>query len=300
MAKLELTLDQARKQSSIFLYIFASDEYLSYIEKKYATVIKGKRANQRKLLTLSAQAYIDSDATYGGKEYKQYVDAVRAGFVETYGMEPEDALVKLALGESVAGKNWAEGVYGTEGIGKSASFYGTNVTVDPSTGHIFKDGKDYTDESKTFYDEVKKKVIPYQLYATIGETTYMSQYNKTYKKYYAQSYSTAEGSFKASSGAVLNASSAATVFENIQLGALDFLSWIQQLLAFFGINLDFGSSSSNSSSSTTKETINEKNTLPNQQADGYVQNAGFDYLTAALLAAVAAGTLFVGRKKNRK
>lgn len=298
MVKLELTLDQARKQSSIFIYIFASDKYLSYISKTYATVIKGKRANQRKLLTLSAQAYIDKDATYGGKEYKQYVDAVRAGFVETYGIEPEDALVKLALGEEVAGKNWAEGVYGTEGIGKSATFYGTNVTVDPSTGHIFKEGKDYTDPTKTVYKEIKKQAVPYQLFATIGETTYMSQYNKTYKKYYAQSYSTADGSFKASSGAVLGASNAATVFENIQLGALDFLGWIQQLLAFFGINLNFGSSSS--SSSTSNETINETNTLPNQQADGYVQNAGSDYLTAALLAAVAAGTLFVGRKKNRK
>ena len=296
MAKLELTLDQARKQSAIFLYIFASDKYLSYIDKKYATVIKGKRANQRKLLTLSAQAYINSDAQYGGKEYNEYVEAVRQGFIETYGMEPTDALIKLALGETVAGKNWAEGVYGTSGIGKAATFYGTNVSVDPSNGHIFKDGKDYTDESKTVYKEIKKQAVPYQLFATIGETTYMSQYNKTYKKYYAQSYSTAEGSFKASSGAVLGASNAATVFENVQLGALDFLSWIQQLLAFFGINLNFGSSSS----STTTETINETNTLPNQQADGYVQTAGMDYLTGALLAAVAAGTLFVGIKGKKK
>lgn len=297
MAKLELTLDEARKQSSIFIYIFASDKYLSYIEKKYATVIKGKRANQRKLLTLSAQAYLNSDAMYGGKEYKQYVDAVRSGFVETYGMEPEDALVKLALGEEVAGKNWAEGVYGTKGIGKSATFYGTNVTVDPSTGHIFQDGKDYTDESKTVYKEIKKQAIPYQLFANIGETTYMSQYNKTYKKYYAQSYSNANGSFNASNGKVQSSTDAGTLWENVQLKTWDFLSFVKEIFAFFGINLDFGSSGGGN-----KETINTENTLANQQADGYVQTAGMDYLTGALLAAVAAGTLFVGikGKKNRK
>ena len=296
MAKLELTLDQARKNSATFLYIFASDKYLSYIEKKYATVIKGKRANQRKLLTLSAQAYINSDATYGGKEYKQYVDAVRAGFVETYGMEPEDALVKLALGEEVAGKNWAEGVYGTEGIGKSATFYGTNVTVDPSNGHIFKDGTDYTDTTKTVYKEIKKQAIPYQLFATIGETTYMSQYNKTYKKYYAQSYSNANGSFNASNGKAQGSTDAATLWENVQLKTWDFLSFVKEILAFFGFSVDFGSSGGGN-----KETINTENTLANQQADGYVQPAGIsDGVAAALLVAVAAGTLFVGRKKNRK
>lgn len=298
MAKLELTLDEARKNCSSFLYIFASDKYLSYINSKYATVIKGKRANQRKLLTLSAQAYISKDAVYGGSEYKQYVEAVQKGFVETYGMEPTDALIKLALGETVAGKNWAEGVYGTSGIGKAATFYGTNVSVDPSTGHIFKDGTDYTDESKTVYKEIKKQAVPYQLFANIGEVTYMSQYNKTYKKYYAQSYSNAEGSFNASNGKVQSSTDAGTLFENVQLKTWDFLNFLKEILAFFGISVDFGSSSS---SNTNTETISANNTLPNQQADGYVQNAGIgDGVAAALLIAVAAGTLFVGRKKNRK
>lgn len=299
MAKLEFTLDEARKNSSSFLYIFASDKYLSYIDKKYATVIKGKRANQRKLLTLSAQAYMNSDATYGGSEYNQYVESIRKGFVETYGLEPENALVKLALGETVAGKNWAEGVYGTSGIGKVATFYGTNISVDPATGHIFKNGKDYTDESKTVYKEIKKQAVPYQLFAIIDEVTYMSQYNKTYKKYYAQSYSNANGSFKASNGAAQGSSDAATMFENVQLKTWDFLNFVKEILAFFGINVNFGGSSS----STTTETINAENTLPNQQADGYVQSAGIgDGVAAALLIAAAAGTLVMGglKKKSSK
>ena len=280
MAK-ELTLDQARKNSASFLYIFATDEYLKYIPAKYAKVIRGKRANQQKLLMLSAEEYLGS-----ANNYSTYKNAVLEGFKETYGMTPTEALVKLALGENVAGKNWSEGVYGI-GVINPTTFYGTNITVDKSNGHISKDGKDYTDESKTVYKEFGGKIgtIPFQLFATIDDVTYMSEYNKTYKKYYAKSYSNASGSFSAKNGSAIEATDAGSIFENVQLGTWDFLDFLKQILAFFGINVNSGSSST--------EQISASNTLPNQTTDGYAQDQPIE--ASAILAAVAAGALIIGK-----
>ena len=288
----ELTLDQARKHADCFIYIFASDAYLKEISKKYAAVIRTKRANQRKLLTLSAQEFLNSNAQYGDKYYNQYVTAVYDGFVEIYNMKPLEALVKLALGEEVTGKNWSEGVYGVGAV-HAATFYGTNITVNATNGHITKDGVDYTDESKTVYKEIKGTAVPYQLFAVINDVTYMSQYNKTYKKYYAQTYSSNSGTYSAKNGTTVSATDSASLFSNVQLGAWDFLEWIKSLLSFFGIN--FGSS--------TTETITESNTLPNQQADGYVQESGLSEAAAIALLAVAGGTLLAGgffKKKSNK
>ena len=287
MAQMELTLDQARQNSASFLYIFASDTYLGYLEKKYATIIKGKRANQIKLLSLSAEKYLGSL-----DRYQEYKDAVREGFMETYGMEPADALVKLALGETVAGKNYEEGVYG---IGSLPDTYAghTDVTVDPTSGHIFKDGKDYTDESLTICDKVKGQVIPTQLFANIDEVTYASKYNKTRKKYYAHSYSNANGKYSATTGKEIVSTDAGSVFENIQLGFWDFLSWVKSVLAFFGINI---------ATDGGKDTINTNNTLPNQKKDGYVTESGIGEAGAIALMLLAGGTLLAsgGLKKLGK
>lgn len=283
MAK-ELTLDQARQNSASFLYVFASDNYLKYIPAKYAKIIRGKRNNQIKLLKLSADEYL-KDIT----RWQEYVTAVQEGFIATYGISPTDALVKLALGETVAGKNWSEGVYGV-GVVNPTSFSGTNITVNTENGHITKDGVDYTDETKTVYKEFGGKIgtIPFQLFATIDDVTYMSEYKRANKKYYAKSYSNASGSYSAKNGSAISTADAGSVFENIQLGTWDFLDFLKQLLAFFGIN--YGSSSE------TKEVelINDANTLPNQQTDGYVQT-DTQLNASAIMAAVAAGALIIGK-----
>lgn len=300
MAVKTLTLDEARKNSAMFLYIFADNTYLSYIPKKYANIISNKRANQRKLLVLSAQAYINQDAVYGGAEYMQYVNAVKDGFQATYGMSPQDALVKLALGENVAGKNWSEGVYGVGAV-DSATFYGTTITVNPETGHIYNEGVDCTDTTLNINKDFGGKIgtIPFQLFATIGDVTYMSEYKRGKKQYFAKSYSNASGKYSAADGKAIESVDAATVFENIQLGTWDFLEFLQQILNFLGININLGggnsSSSSSSSSSSQKEQINEENTLPNQQKDGYSQDEPNTLNASAIMAAVAAGALIIGK-----
>lgn len=293
MAK-TLSTAEARKNSASFLYIFADDTYLSYIQPKYRKIISAKRANQRKVLVLSAQAYINKNAVYGGQEYAQYVKAVKEGFQETYGMLPQDALVKLAKGENVAGKNWKAGVYGVGAV-LSPQFYGTNITVESETGRIYKDGSDCTDTTLTVYKDLGGKIgtIAFQLFAVIDGKTYMSEYDRGKKQYYAKSYSTDAGKFNAADGSAFESVDAATVFENVQLGLGDFLSFLKQILATLGININFGSTSS---SNTTTEQLSDENTLPNQKNDGYVQTDTPETLNAgSIMALVAAGALILGK-----
>lgn len=302
MANLTVSLEEVRKQPANFLYIFTNFKvngkaFLSYIDAKHRAIIQKKRDNQVKLLTLSAQSYSgNKDAMPYGAEWMEYYNAVGIGFKEIYGISPEKALVKLAKGETVAGKNWSQGMYGVQGIGKTNTFYGTNITVDPKTGHIFKDGTDITELRDTVSATVGKKVIDFEFFATDGDATYMSEYNTTYKKYYAKSYSNANGTFSADSGETQSKMDAATIWENIQLGSWDFLEWIKKLLEMLGLDKLFGNE-------TETETINANNTLPNQRTDGYVQDDPSPDITTAAgitLAAVAAGTLLMGGIKRKK
>ena len=285
-----LTVEEAKKNPSMFMYVFATDEYLAAIDSKYASVIRGKRANQEKLLKISADEYLND-----WQKWTEYKTAIKAGFEEIYKITPLEALVKLAMGEEVAGKNWAEGVFGVGAL-HPATFYGTSVTVDKTTGHISKDGVDYTDETLTVYKEIGKKATPFQLFATIDGVKYMSEYYKTGKYYYAKSYSSESGTFNARNGSEVKQTDAGSVWENIQLGAWDFLEWLKSLLSYFGITI--------TSSSNSTQTLNEGNTLPNQKADGYVQESGMSEAAAIALLAVAGGTLLAGgffkKKANNK
>ena len=55
---MELTITQAQKNAANFMYIWADEKnFLQKINRKYANIIRGKKANQIKLLKLSAQKY---------------------------------------------------------------------------------------------------------------------------------------------------------------------------------------------------------------------------------------------------
>ena len=291
---LELTLQQAREQSANFLYIFATNKYLSYIKSKYAKVIKVKRANEIKLLTISAEKYLGSI-----ERYEDYKNAVKEGFIETYGIDPGDALVKLALGETVAGKNWEKGVYGIGAIHpttfKGVTVNGQEVTVDKKTGHIFVGSTDITDtQDGLIYGKVgKQDGVLYQVCSKVVDgKSFMAQYYSVGKTYYAKSYSTEAGLFSANTGATISNTEAGTVWENIKLGTVDFMEWLKTLLSYLGINI----------STDTTETINAENTLPNQTADGYVTEAGWGEMGTILLATAAGGLLLAGGlgKKGKK
>ena len=274
---MELTIQQACVCPQDFMYIWADEKkFLQYIDKTHAAVIRSKKANQNKLLTLSAQKY--------GHTQKEYTDAIRAAFVEQFKMTPAEALVILAQGGQVAGKNWDEGVYGIGALNVSTFTGHAEISVRPEDGHILNNGVDATDTTKTVYATIKKQAVPYQLFATINGVTYMSQYNKTLKKYYAQTYSTAEGQFSARTGNSVNASDNADIWGAILSSFEKFITW---LISLFG--------------GSTTTMLSAENTLPNQTADGFVQEAGMsDAVKIALVLAAGGALLTGGLKKSKK
>ena len=301
MAQVKLTLEEARKNPSAFMYIFTDFEvsgksYLSWIPTKYAKIIRGKRGYQQKLLINSAKAYLGN-----ANGYKQYVEQIREGFKDIYGMEPEQALVKLACGETVAGKNFEEGVFGVGDVGalypttfKNVTINDQPVTVDPQTGHIFAGDKDITDESLTVYKDYKDGTKAFQLFSDDSSVfKFMSQYYKAGKKYYAKSWTDADGARISANGTTLSSADAGSVWENIQLGMSDFIGWLKTLLALLGVNINLGTDD--------VEQISASNTLPSQTADGYATEAGWgESLGTALLIAAAAGTILVGGLGKKK
>lgn len=295
----ELTIKQACEHPASFLYVWADNRFLNEINPQYARIIRVKKANQMKVLMLSADKYFNGDWS----KVSEYYSAIKKAFEDMYGMSPYNALIVLARGGEVAGKNWAEGVYGIGALPTSVfagvtANGGANVSVDKTTGHIFYGGKDITDESRTVYNNIRGKVIPYQLFGTDDfGYTYMSQYNKTLKKYYAQIWTDDSGqSHSASTGKVTTASDGASIWGNITID----WTWIQNvlnwLLSLFGIS----PIPALGGETVTKETLTTENTLPNQQADGFVQKAGMSEAAAIALLLVAGGTLMAGGIKTKK
>lgn len=277
---IELSIQSATKSPSNFMYIWADEnKFLSKIDPTYAAIIRTKRANENKLIELSARKYnTTADA---------YKDAIREAFVNRYGMTPAAALVKLANGEEVAGKNWKEGVFGIGSVRKD--FKDTDISVNPKNGYMMKNGS-YLPVYDTVYDAKKgDKNGVYQLFYFDEESgrTYMSQYNKTLKKFYAQSYSTKDGQKYTAAGAAQSEDEDGTVWEGVVLSLGKFLEW---LLSLF--------------SGSEVKTLNAENTLPSQTADGFVQTSGFGEAGGILLALVAGGALLAGGigggKKGKK
>ena len=277
----ELTIAQAKKHPASFMYVFASDKFLSLLNKKYANIIRAKRANQNKVLALSAQKYNTTK--------EAYTEAIREAFISIYACTPAEALVTLAKGGEVAGKNWKEGVYGIGAVGQTTFYGNSDLTVDTSNGHIYKNGNDVTDNDKTIYKDINGAATPYQLfYEDTTGALYMSQYNKSMKKYYAQSYSDPQLGITcdAKSGKETSASDSATVWENVLFGLETFINW---LLSLFGLN-----------TTDATATLTAENTLPDQTADGFVVEAGVGEAGAILLALAAGGALLATGGKKKK
>lgn len=270
----ELTIQEACTQPQNFMYVWADENaFLKYLKPEWASKIRTKKANQMKLLKLSAEKHLGSE-----DKVSQYYDAIRQAFIDAWRMTPAEALVILAQGGSVAGKNWEEGVFG---IGATLTFAGTNISVRPNDGYFEQDGKILPgNEDLNVYATVGGKTVVYQrFYEDPNGTTYMSQLNKTTKKYYAASFSNASGNFSAKSGNSINISDSADIWGAIIASIEKFVQWIISL---------FGSG---------KETLNANNTLPNQVNDGFAQAGGGGLLESGsglLLVLAAAGMLLSG------
>ena len=274
----ELTIAQAKKQPANFMYVWADEQqFLAKLDSKTASIIRAKKANQNKVLYLSAEKYNSS--------YGEYTSAIRTAFINAYGMTPAKALVTLANGGEVAGKNWKEGVYGIGATPRNNFYQDSTVIVDETTGQIYHNGQNVTSTSGVVYGKVNGNTIATNYSATIDGKTYTSQYNKYKKKYYAGSYSTADGTTQDANGQEINASDSSSIWEAVILSINEFLQWLISLF---------------SGNSKSVETINSSNTLPSQ-SDGFVtETSSISNASGVLVAALAVGALLFGTKGKKK
>ena len=117
---LNLTKEQILQNPANFLYLFADEQlFLQRIDAKSASIIRAKKINQQQVLVNAVTS----------ANYNSAIDEVRTAFTNIYGMSPEKALVTLANGGEVAGKNWAEGIYGVGAVKRQDFVQNTSVKV---------------------------------------------------------------------------------------------------------------------------------------------------------------------------
>lgn len=273
----EIPLSEAKLHPACFLYVFADNEFLSAVDTKHRDIISSKGYNQLWLMKLSA----DKE----GISLEDYKTAVKDAFNNVYGMHPYKALLKLAAGETVAGKNWNEGIYGIGSLLQNyADDKGVTVTKD---GHFKKNGKLIPDDqTKVEYAGQDGTGIVYKRYYTdlATNTTYALRYHKASKRYYADSYSLSDGNMYSPAGIHLEGADGSTMWGNVILNTLNaILNWF---LSLFGVTQE-------------KETLTTDNTLPSQVEDGF---AGVEPLISGstmLMLMAAGGMLLYGGTKKK-
>lgn len=256
-----ITLQDALKCPTDFLYIFATDSFLSKLDSKSAAIIRKKRRNQQQLLIsiTTRDGYNDG--------VKQIGDAIK----EAFGYSAASILIKLADGEQVAGKNWQKGIYGI-GATYREGFSGSTVTVDRTTGKIYNNGVEVAGQTAIYGKSKGKEYTTYN--AVVDGVSYNSMYVDG--NYYAGDYTNAEGtSFNAAGNKI-----GLEAFSDIWNTVVSFVPYITQIITFLrGLFPDlFGSS--------TGTVITPSNTLPSQ-SDGFITN-GTDWKSIGIFAGIAA------------
>ena len=275
----EIPLSEAKLHPACFLYVYADSTFLNEIkDTKHKDIITYKGFNEKKLM--------DKSAKKEGISFDAYKEAVREAFTNMYGCDPLVGLYKLASGETLAGKNWNEGIYG---IGSLLTTYndGKGITV-TKDGHFKKNGTLIPDDQTTVeYANSNGTGIIYKRYYIDQETntTYALRYHKAGKRYYADSYSLSDGNVYSPAGIHLTGADGSSMWGNIILNWINaFVNW---LLGLFGIT-------------TEKEQLTTENTLPAQVEDGF---AGVEPLISGstmLMLMAAGGMLLYGSTQKKK
>lgn len=151
------TLSSLKKCPTDFLYLWATDSFISQLGSK-GNVIKKKRYYQYQTLwKVMAENSSFSSTAEGQKIYNQWLDELGKATEDIYGITPVEILQQLALGKTVAGKNFEQGVYGIGASENKAS--GTfaitdDVLVNPQTGRISKkNGKDLKKQTPIYAED---------------------------------------------------------------------------------------------------------------------------------------------------
>ena len=279
MAKLPFS--ELLKTPSDYLYIFAANEYLARLSARRRTVIAAKKVIQVKFVNTVA---VDNNLTY-----QQAAAKISDAIVDIYGLTPGEILIKLALGENVAGKNWSAGVYGV-GATKSNTFVqNSSISVDGLTGKILQDGKEVPNQTPV-YDTYKGETYITGYSATVNDVAYSSLIDKSaYKKgnsiYYSNTVGTTNG-IQYANGTAFDTSEGSSIWDNILAEIPFFGKLIQWIISLFKIDV-----------------INPVDAAPAQME--YLDTEP-DYASIGILAAAAIAVLFFstdtngGKKKSRK
>lgn len=269
------------KTPSDYLYIFADDDYLKRLSARRRAVIASKKVIQVK--------FVNTVAVDNGLSLPQAAAKISDAIVDTYGLTPGKILIKLALGENVAGKNWSAGVYGV-GATKSNTFVqNSSISVDGLTGKILNGGVEVPNQTPV-YDTYKGKTYITGYSATVNDVAYSSLIDKAaYKKgntiYYSNTVGTTSG-IQYANGTTFNTADGSSIWDNILAAFPLFGKFIQWIISLFKIDV-----------------INPVDAAPAQME--YLDTEP-DYASIGILAAAAIAVLFFstdmdgGKKKSKK
>lgn len=205
-------LNQFLKNPADFIYLFATDSFVSKLSGVYHTTVYRKMRLQYK--------YINVLAIDAGGTFEEWREKFRQAIVEQYGKDPYEILVLLASGKDVAGKNWKEGVYGV-GVVRYDGFKGTNITVDASTGDLLQGGTVIPGQTNVYTSSGKLVGRT----ATVDGVQYQSDLSGG--KFYAGTYGTSEGAFNAD-GSSFSPANAQSIFQNM----FSFMEFFERLLSW--------------------------------------------------------------------
>lgn len=272
-----MDLTKVLQNPATLLYLFADEKnFISKLDSRTASIIRSKKRNQQQVLVVAAG---------GNQNYNDALKQIRQAFSDTYAMSPEKALVTLANGGEVAGKNWAKGIYGigtNSRIIKTTFVQNAKITVDPETGYILKDGA-VVGNSPGDYVRSGRKTVP-NTYSYVDEdgNTYTAQYNRANKKYYACTYTNKDGAKQNAEGIAVTNADSSSIWANLIEALSPFLDWFMSIF----------------SDMKDREVITSKNTLP-RQTDGFVQQGNSLDASGILLAVVAGGALMYGMQDGK-
>lgn len=195
------TLSDIKKCPIDYLYLWASDEFISKLGSK-ARIIKQKKYNQYQALWKTVVMNNESASADELQElYKQWTSEIASAIKDTYGYTPGEILVRLAMGQEVAGKNFKNGVYGVGNTPTTSFVQNSSVQVNPLTGVVMQNGLPMQNQTAVY--GVDGSVIGYS--TQVGGEQYQSYF--VGGQYNALSFSNSDGVQYANGGA-FNASNA--------------------------------------------------------------------------------------------
>lgn len=195
------TLSDIKKCPIDYLYLWASDEFISKLGSK-ARIIKQKKYNQYQSLWKTVVMNNESASADELQElYQQWTSEIASAIKDTYGYTPGEILVRLAMGQEVVGKNFKNGVYGVGNTPTTSFVQNSSVKVNPLTGVVMQNGLPMQNQTAVYGRD--GSVIGYS--TQVGGEQYQSYF--VGGQYNALSFSNSDGVQYANGGA-FNASNA--------------------------------------------------------------------------------------------